>query len=121
MEAFKLIVTLILVTFNSYSQKITTYNYGQDGMEIVMKSEECTFIYSNFNAIIGIRTEVGIEIMKQYSYKPSSSKLIEVKMKDYTVSGRLVIIMKDNLISLNFYYTKVKWKNGDIDLYIKPK
>ena len=107
-----------MTTFVYSQQRIEYYNYGYDGMEKIGRLKDSTLVYSNFKARPLIRVEVCDSILKNYK-KLKSGNLI-VKIKSAKVFGRLELLREHNLISINYYYNKVEYSNGLVEIYKSP-
>ena len=116
---------LLVTTFVYSQQKVEYYNYGYDGMESIsrVKGSDSMVVYSNYKSRPLIRREVCDSILKNYKKLKNGSYIVCIK--EAKVIGRLEIIRKDNLVSINYYYERVEYSNGLIEVYkspvIKPK
>ena len=110
---------LLITTFVYSQQKIEYYNYGYDGIEKIGRVKDSTLVYSNYKSRPLIRTEVCDSILINYR-KLKSGSLI-VKIKSATIFGRLEIIRKHNLISISYYYERVEYVNGLVEIYKEEK
>lgn len=109
---------LLITTFVYSQQKIEYYNYGYDGIEKIGKVKDSTLVYSNFLAKAEIRSEVADSILKKYHKLKSGNYTVLVKFAK--VFGRLELIRTNNLINVNYYYSKVEYNNGLVSIYKKP-
>jgi hypothetical protein len=115
------ILFLLMTTFVYAQQKVVYYNYGYgyDGMEKIGKVGDSTLVYSNFQARPEIRAEVGDSVLIKYR-KLKQGPLV-IKIKTGKVIGRLKLIRKEGLILVNYYYDRVEYTNGLVEIYKKPK
>ena len=109
---------LLMTTFVYSQQKIEYYNYGYDGMEKIGRVSDSMVVYSNYKSRPLIREEVCDSILDNYRKLKNGSLVI--KIKSATVFGRLEIIRKHKLIAVNYYYEKVEYTNGLVEIYKKP-
>lgn len=109
---------LLMTTFVYSQQKIEYYNYGYDGMEKIGRVSDSMLVYSNYKSRPLIREEVCDSILDNYRKLKNGSLVI--KIKSATVFGRLEIIRKHKLIAVNYYYEKVEYTNGLVEIYKKP-
>ena len=111
---------LFVTTFVYSQQKVEYYNYGYgyDGMEKIGKVEDSTLVYSNFQARPEIRTEVADSILSKYK-KLKEGPLV-VRIKSAKIIGRLKLIKQDRLILVNYYYDRIEYTNGLVEIYKKP-
>jgi len=112
------ILFLFVTTFVYSQQKVEYYNYGYDGMEKIGKVEDSTLVYSNFQARPEIRTEVADSILSKYK-KLKEGPLV-VRIKSAKIIGRLKLIKQDRLILVNYYYDRIEYTNGLVEIYKKP-
>ena len=65
----KLILFSLLVSFTGFGQiknKISTYKFGQNGMELVAKTKNETIIISTFNSKMTIRRDIADKLFQLY-------------------------------------------------------
>jgi hypothetical protein len=115
------ILFLLITTFVYSQQKVKYYNYdyGYDGMEKIGKVGDSTLVYSNFQARPEIRAEVGDSVLIKYR-KLKEGPLV-IKIKSAKIIGRLKLIKQDRLILVNYYYDRIEYTNGLVEIYKKPK
>ena len=109
---------LLMTTFVYSQQKIEYYNYGYDGMEKIGRVSDSMVVYSNYKSRPLIREEVCDSILDNYRKLKNGSLVI--KIKSATVFGRLEIIRKHKLIAVNYYYERIEYVNGLVEIYKKP-
>ena len=114
------ILFLLITTFVYSQQKVVYYNYGYgyDGMEKMAKVKDSTLVYSNFQARPEIRVEVADSVLSKYR-KLKEGPLV-IKIKSAKIIGNLKIIKSDNLILINYYYERIEYTNGLVEIYKKP-
>ena len=114
------ILFLLITTFVYSQQKVVYYNYGYgyDGMEKIGKVADSTLVYSNFQARPEIRAEVADSVLSKYR-KLKEGPLI-IKFKSGKVIGRLKLIRQERLILVNYYYDRIEYTNGLVEIYKKP-
>jgi hypothetical protein len=107
-------------TFVYSQQKVVYYNYvyGYDGMEKMAKIKDSTLVYSNFNARPEIRAEVADSIL--IKYRNLKEGVLVVKIKSAKIIGTLKIIKRERLILVNYYYERIEYLNGLVEIYKSP-
>ena len=106
----------------SQKNKEVSYDYGHNGMELVVTKKNETIIINNFNAKMSIREDIAEKLLALYTENSlSTNTIITVNGKEAKVTGKIVIEKKDKLTSVNFYYEKVEWNSGLVEVYKKPK
>jgi hypothetical protein len=119
----KKIVFFIMILFTqlSFAQKNKEpqfYSNGQNGIQFIAKTKKETIIVSNFNAKMTIREDIARKVYDLYlKNKIKANEIITVKGKEAKVIGKFEILKKGKLTNLNFYYQKVEWKNGLVEIY----
>ena len=115
------ILLFLLITTCVYSQKkVEYYNYGYDGMESIgnVRGSDSMLIYSNYKSRPLIRREVCDSVLKNYKKLKNGTYIVNIK--NTKVIGRLEIVRKHNLVSISYYYERVEYSNGLIEIYRKP-
>lgn len=114
-----LLLLVIFTTHLSFAQdKVSTYKFGQNGMELIARSPSGTVIISTFNAKMTIRQDIARKIYDLYKdHKISGNTRLTVYGKEAKVMGKCYIKTKNNLTSVEFYYEKVNWNNGLVEVY----
>jgi hypothetical protein len=119
----KLIFSILLltqITFAHDKKKIETYSFGQNGMELIAKTSKNVVIISTFNAKMTIREDIARKIYSLYAdNKLEHNKKYTIKGNEASVTGNCVIRKKNNLIAIDFYYEKIEWYSGLIEIYKK--
>jgi hypothetical protein len=119
----KLILSIVLLTQIAFAQekkKIETYSFGQNGMELIAKSSKDVVIISTFNAKMTIREEIARKVYSLYAEnKLETNKKYTISGNEASVTGKCVIRKKNNLIAIDFYYEKIEWYSGLIEIYKK--
>jgi len=120
------ILLFLLITAFVYSQKkVEYYNHGYDGMESVsnVRGSDSMVVYSNYKSRPLIRREVCDSVLRNYRKLKNGSYIVNIKTAK--VIGRLEIVRKHNLVSIKYFYERVEYSNGLIEVYkspvIKPK
>jgi hypothetical protein len=99
---------------------VTTYKFGHNGMELIMKSEKETVIISTFNSKMTIKDEIAEKVYNLYKENSfANGDTLKVVGNNAVVTGKCYIKKKGKLISVNFYYDSVKWKSGMVEVYKK--
>ena len=89
-------------------------------MELIVKNNNETIIVSTFNSKNTIKDEIAQKVYDYFKNSQlNSGDTICILGNDAKVTGRCVVIRKEKLTSINFYYEKVEWNNGLIELYKK--
>ncbi len=117
----KLILFSLLVSFTGFGQiknKISTYKFGQNGMELVAKTKNETIIISTFNSKMTIRRDIADKLFQLYrENKLETNKEFLVVGEIANVIGKCIIRKKDNLTVVDFYYETVLWDDGLTEVY----
>lgn len=117
----QLIFSIVLLTQLSFSQdrsNIKTYSFGQNGMELIAKSSKNVVIISTFNAKMSIREDIARRVYSLYSEnKLENNKKYTIFGKEANVTGSCIIRKKNNLIAVDFYYEKIEWFSGLVEIY----
>ena len=104
--------------FSHEEPKTQTYNFGQNGMELVARSKKGTIIVSTFNSKMTIRQDIANKIYAMYlADKLETNKKITVKGSEANVTGKCIIRKKKDLTAVDFYYEIVDWNNGLKEIY----
>ena len=117
-----LLTCMLLASQFAFCQqpKVETYRYGCNGMEYIASSNKGTIIVSTFNSKSQIRQEIARKLYALYvADKLKSNMPLTVKGDKADVVGRCVIRKKDTLTTVNFYYEKVCWYSGLVEIYKK--
>jgi hypothetical protein len=110
----------VLFAQENNSNKVSTYNYGYNGMEYVVITTNETTIVSTFNSKYQIKDEIAANVydhMKKGNF--ATGDTITILGNNAKVTGKCIIQKKGRLTSLNFYYEKVEWDNGLTEFYKK--
>jgi hypothetical protein len=117
----KVLIGLLIVTCFAFSKgdpTVETYNYGQDGMELVARSKKGVVIVSTYNSKMTIRQEIARKIYDLYlANKIQNNKKITVDGSEADVTGKCVIRKKNTLTAVDFYYEEVNWNSGLKEVY----
>ena len=115
----KYLLILVIFTFNwSYAQNTSiTYQHGQNGMELIATTKTGTIVVSTFNAKMAIRQDIAYKIFKLYQQNSiQHNTLVTVFGNDAKVLGKCFVKKRNNLTSIEFYYNKVFWHNGIVEV-----
>lgn len=120
MKKISILLFLLITTFVYSQKKVEYYNYGYDGMESIgnVRGSDSMLIYSNYKSRPLIRREVCDSILKNYKKLKNGTYIVNIK--NTKVIGRLEIVRKHNLVSISYYYERVEYSNGLIEIYRKP-
>ena len=117
----KVLFGLLVVTCFAFSKgepKVETYNYGQNGMELVARSKKGVIIVSTFNSKMTIRQDIARRLYDLYlANKLQSNKKVTVDGAEADVTGKCVIRKKNSLTAVDFYYEEVAWNSGLKEVY----
>jgi hypothetical protein len=121
MKKTSILLLFWFITAFVYSQqKVEYYNYGYDGIESIsnVRGSDSMVVYSNYKSRPLIRTEVCDSVLRNYRKLKNGTYIVNIK--NAKVIGRLEIVRKHNLVSINYYYDRVEYSNGLIEIYKKP-
>lgn len=117
----KVLFGLLIVScfaFSKGDRDVETYNYGQNGMELVARSKKGVIIVSTFNSKMTIRKEIARKLYDLYlANKLQSNKKITVDGVEADVTGKCFIRKKNTLTAVDFYYEVIDWKSGLKEVY----
>ena len=121
MKKTSILLLFWFITAFVYSQKkVEYYNHGYDGMESIsnVRGSDSMVIYSNYKSRPLIRREVCDSVLRNYRKLKNGPYLVNIK--DAKVTGRLEIVRKHNLVSIKYFYERVEYSDGLIEIYRKP-
>ena len=120
-KLFMLAVLLVgSFAFAQESKKISTYNYGYNGMEYVVITKNETTIVSTFNSKHQIKDEIAANVYNQVKEGNfTTGDTIVIVGNNAKVTGKCYISKKGKLRAVNFYYEKVEWNDGLTEIYKK--
>jgi hypothetical protein len=118
----KVLIGLLVVTSFAFTRfgepRIETYNFGQNGMELVARSKKGVIIVSTFNSKMTIRQDIAKRLYDLYlANKLQTNKKITVQGSEADVTGKCVIRKKNSLTAVDFYYEVVDWNSGLTEVY----
>ncbi len=117
----KVLLGLLVVTCFAFSKadtNVETYNYGQNGMELVARSNKGVIIVSTFNSKMTIRQDIAKKLYNLYlDNKLQNNKKITVEGLEANVTGKCLIRKKNSLTTVDFYYEVVDWNSGLKEVY----
>lgn len=114
-----------LTAFVYSQQKVEYYSYGYDGMESVsnVRGSDSMVIYSNYKSRPLIRREVCDSVLKNYRKLKNGPYITYIT--NAKVIGKLELVREHNLVSIKYFYERVEYLDGLIEIYkspvIKPK
>ena len=89
-------------------------------MELIAKTKTGTVVVSTFNAKMTIRQDIAQKIFSLFQQnKIKHNAVVTVLGKEAKVVGKCFIKKKHNLTSIEFYYDKVFWHNGMVEVHGK--
>lgn len=102
---------------------ITTYKYGHNGMEYIVTSNKETIVVSTFNSKKEIKSEIAEKVFEFYKNNKEIKQqdLLTINGEGAKVTGKYLVTKKGKLIAINFYYKKIEWNDGRVELYISKK
>ena len=120
----KIIIILFLFitpfAFSQEKQKVESYSFGHDGIELVARSKKGTVIISTFNSKMNIREDIAHKVYSMYlADNIVTNKIITINGIDATVTGKCIIRKKNNLTVVDFYYETINWCSGLLEIYKK--
>ena len=110
--------------FAQEENKIVTYNYGKNGLELIVKQDDgTTILISTYNSRPAIKDEIALHVLEYFDEKkPSSGSKIKVEAATAVVDGTIKIVYKDKLTAIDFYYESVNWfKKRITEVYVDPQ
>jgi hypothetical protein len=108
------------VSFAQQNKKISTYNYGYNGMEYVVMTKSETTIVSTFNSKQQIKEEVAAKVYDRLKAGEFvTGDTIVINANNAKVTGKCYINKNGKLRAVNFYFEKVEWNNGLTEIYKK--
>lgn len=115
------LLLLVQLSFSQEKSKVTTYKYGYDGIELIVKNNNGDMIVvSTFNSKKEIKEEIAQKIYQQFKEsKIVTGGTLKIQGDKAIVTGKCFIQQKGKLTSLNFYYETVEWNSGHTEVYIK--
>lgn len=118
MKNIFLLLLIVSSTVFGQHNRISSYNYGQDGMELVATTSNETIIISTFNAKMTIRGEIAENLYSLYiENKLENNSEIVVSSEKANVFGKCFIRKKDHLTVVDFYYETIEWNDGLTEFY----
>ena len=108
------------LSFSQGKQKVETYAFGHDGMELVARTKKETVIVSTFNSKMNIRQDIASKVYSMYlDNRIVTNKTLTIDGNDATVTGKCIIRKKNNLTVVDFYYETILWCSGVMEIYKK--
>lgn len=121
----KLSFLLFFGYFFGFSQEVNkswqTYQYGHNGMQLVVNENDATTIVSTFNSKMTIKDDIA---QKVYDYVKKDTNIcsgdtVIIEGKDANVIGKLKVKKRGKLTAIFFEYESVYWNNGLTEIYMK--
>jgi hypothetical protein len=106
------------IVFCQENHPTTTYKNGHNGMELIVAFKKHTVVVSTFNSKPNLKEDIAqkvYDLFKENKFKTGES--ICVDGAEAKVTGKCFITKKGDLISVNFYYDKIEWNNGTIEIH----
>ncbi|WP_396150107.1 hypothetical protein [Flavobacterium sp.] len=117
---YLLFLVLISTQLAFTQETILTYQHGQNGMELIANTKTGTMVVSTFNAKMTIRQDIAYKLYTLYQQnRIKHNAVVTVLGKEAKVIGKCFIKKKHNLTSIEFYYDKVFWHNGIVEVHGK--
>lgn len=89
-------------------------------MELIVKSKNETIVISTFNSKKAIKDEIAQKVYDYFKNSQlNSGDTICILGNDAKVTGKCIVVRKEKLTTINFYYEKVEWNNGLTEMYKK--
>ena len=108
------------MSFSQGVSKTSTYKFGHDGMELIIKDKNEMIIVSTFNSKMKIKAEIARKIYDRFKNSTlCNGDILTILGDDAKVIGKFEIIKKGKLTSINFYYQSVEWNSGLTEVYKK--
>jgi len=119
----KYLLFLLLGTQLAFSQKqnkVETYKYGHNGMELIVTNSTSTVIVSTFNSKMAIKDEIAEKVYENFKENNTQTgDTITISGNNAKVTGKCYIKKKGKLTAVEFYYEKVEWDSGLTEIYKK--
>lgn len=114
-----ILLVLTQFSFGQEKSKVTTYKYGYNGMELIVKhSSGNMIVVSTFNSKKELKEEIAQKIYQHYKdSKLVTGDTLKIKGENALVTGKCFIQQKGKLTTLNFYYETVEWDSGLTEIY----
>ena len=120
-KSFLVLLLLVLAqfSFGQEKSKVTTYKYGYNGMELIVKNNSGNMIVvSTFNSKKELKEEIAQKVYQQFKEsKLVTGDTLKIQGDNAIVTGKCFIQQKGKLTTLNFYYETVEWDSGLNEIY----
>lgn len=117
-KLFFLVLFASQLLFSQENHPTTTYKNGHNGMELIVAFKKYTVVISTFNSKPNLKEDIAQKVYDLYKEnKFKTGEIICIKGSDAKVTGKCFVTQKGDLISVNFYYDKIEWNNGSIEIH----
>jgi hypothetical protein len=117
-KSFLILLLFWQLGFSQEKPAPTIYKHGHNGMELIMKSNSGTVIISTFNSKMAIKDEVAEKVYDAFKKNEIvNGQPLTIIINQATVIGTCQIKKKGTLTAVNFYYEKVEWASGLVEVY----
>lgn len=116
----KIVFLCILVSQFAFSQTRSSpvkYKYGQNGIELIAKSNNETIVVSTFQAKVTIKEEIAKKLFLYYKQnKNKKNGIITIEGDKAKITGTYSVKKKGTLTSVDFRYDKIEWQDGLVEI-----
>jgi hypothetical protein len=116
----KIIFLCLLVSQFAFSQSKSVpvkYKYGQNGIELIVKSNNETIVVSTFQAKVTIKDEIAEKVFAYYKKNVTKKNgIVTIDGNKAKITGTYSVKKKGNLTSVDFKYDKVEWQDGLVEV-----
>ena len=117
-KLFMLLLLATSIVFSQQNNTVSTYKYGHNGMELIVKSKSKTIIVSTFNSKKNIKDEIAQKVYESFMKNEFiNNQSITISGDNAVVSGTCKITNKGKTTAISFYYEKIEWNSGEIEIY----
>lgn len=117
---FKALIFALLISEALFSQEnhpVSTYKNGHNGIELIISTKTQTIVVSTFNSKAAIKEDIAQKVYDLYKEnKFKTGETICINGSDAKVTGTTFVCKNGDLISVNFYYNKIEWNTGLIEI-----
>lgn len=90
-------------------------------MELISVKNDETTIINTFNAKFTLREDIAEKLLGLYNENSLvTDTRIVVTGNEAKVTGKLTIEKRHKLTSVNFYFERVEWNSGMMEIYKEP-
>jgi hypothetical protein len=117
---FLLLLLVANLSFCQENPKVSTYKYGYNGMELIVKNNTSMIVVSTFNSKKELKEEIAQKVYQHYKDTAiTNGDTLKIKGNNAVVTGKCIINKKGKLTTLNFYYETIEWDSGLTEIYKK--